>query len=87
MHTDKQECVFTLYEVISYSKMVEFLEQNFRVLLKDTRFTWTDGVNRDYHIFSVYLDDGNILIFRSKEAHAWFSFEVITKDRILKYEV
>lgn len=81
---NQEECIIDVYEIVSYEDMTKYLKQNFTQVPDNVRFTWPDGINRNYYIFSVYLNDGNVLAWKSSSGSKWFSLHVISKNRIIK---
>lgn len=81
---NQEECIISVYEMVSFKDIVTYLNQNFTPVPDSVRFTWPDGINRNYSVFSVYLNDGNVLAWQSSSGPSWFSLHVISKDRIKK---
>lgn len=81
---NQEECIISVYEMLSFENITTFLKQNFTPVSNSVRFTSSDGYDRNFSMFSVYLNDGNVLAWKSSSGTSWFSLQVISKDRIKK---
>jgi len=79
-----QECEFYFYEINSFQEVMSFLKKYFIPVPEHVRFTYPDGVFRNYPTASVYLQDGNVLAWKSSSGTSWFTMYIISKDRIIK---